>query len=85
MRWAAAVLRLGIVPCPGKLCLRTVAGEGEAQAELCDGGSCHGNSTLFPFLFLWFTEEGVKGIERKRRGSRKDRRRQADSGFMPEG
>lgn len=84
-RWAAAILRLGIFPCPEKLCLRMVAGEGEAQTELCDGDSCHANSALFPFLFVWFTEGGVKGIEERRRGSRKDRKRQAGSGFISKG
>lgn len=83
-RWAAAVLRLGTFPCPGKLCLRLVAREGEAQAELCDGDSCRGNSTLPPLLFVWFIEEGVKGIEGSR-GSRKDSKRQTDSGFISKG
>lgn len=62
-----------------------MAGEREAQAELCDADSCHSNSTLFLFLFVWFTEEEVKGIEGKKRGSWKDRRRQADSGLISEG
>lgn len=36
----------------------------------------HGNSALFLFLFVWFTREGVKGIEGRRKRSRKDRKKQ---------
>lgn len=50
---AAAVPRLGIFPHLWRLCLKTVAGEGEAQTEPCAGDNCHVNSTFFPlFSFL---------------------------------
>lgn len=50
-------------------CSKTVTGEEEAQTEPCDGDSPHDTATFFLFFV----------------GSRKERKRQAGSGFLSKG
>lgn len=85
---AAAVLRLETFSGLWRLCLKTVVVKEEAQTELCDGHSCHVSCTFPPLFFFvvvaGFIKEGVKCTERRRRQSRKERKRQAGSGFISE-